>query len=104
MARRSEKPISSKIAIFIKTRREEMGLSQAALGRFLGYRFGNYIAMIEGGNAAFPFERWRDYADALQTPRHEFLKLIIEETFPEMMPYIDGFSDPVERHRASKNP
>ncbi len=103
MARRTEKKwISSRISTFIKTRRGEMGLSQAALGKLLGYQYGNYIAMIEGGNAAFPFERWRDYADALQTPRHEFLKLIIEETFPEMMPYIDGFSDPVERHRASK--
>ncbi len=103
VARGGEKrPVSSRVAIFIKTRREEMGLSQAALGKLLGYRFGNYIAMIEGTNAAFPFERWRDYADALQTPRHEFLRLIVGETFPEMMPYIDGFSDPVERHGASQ--
>lgn len=96
---RQERPVSARISSFIKRRRDEMGFSQAYLGKLLGYRYGNYVAMIENGGAAFPFERWRDYADALQVPRHDFLKLILEETYPEMIPYIDGFSDPVQRTR-----
>jgi hypothetical protein len=100
---RKARPVSIKIGRFIKKRREEMGLSQVALGKLLQYQYGNYIAMIEAANASFPLERWRDYADALQVPRHEFLKLVLEDAFPEMMPYIDGFSDPVERNRASKS-
>jgi transcriptional regulator with XRE-family HTH domain len=103
MARRVvDGQISVKIGRRIKEQREAMGLTQSALGKMLGYRYGNFIAMVEGGNSAFPIDKWRDYADQLNIPRHEFLELVMKETYPEMIPYIDGFSDPVERTRAKR--
>jgi hypothetical protein len=88
-----------KLAEFIKQRRTVLGLSQKALGERLGYRYGNFIAMIEGHAGGFPVDRWKDYADALEVPRHEFLKMVLEDAYPEMLEYIIGFHDPVEKRK-----
>lgn len=91
--------ISAKIAHFIKRRREQLGLTQAQLGDRLGYRYGNFIAMIEGENSAFPLQGWINYADALDVPRQEFLNLVLSEIMPEAIPYITGFREPKEKER-----
>jgi hypothetical protein len=91
--------LNARLAEFIKERRRVLGLSQAALGKLLGYRYGNFIAMIEGHTGGFPIERWQDYADSLQVPRHEFLRMVLEDVYPEMLDYIAGFQDPLEKRK-----
>ncbi|APG23866.1 MAG: helix-turn-helix transcriptional regulator [Syntrophotalea acetylenica] len=73
----------------IKKRREALKMTQSELGKALGYRYGNFIGYLENGRAAFPLEKWEEYAEVLQIPKYEFLELIFKERFPGMLAYID---------------
>jgi transcriptional regulator with XRE-family HTH domain len=77
--------VSVQIGRFIKERRTELGLTQAQLAEKLHYRYGNFVGMLESGNAAFPLSRYRDYADALLVPRHEFAYLVAKDLHPELL-------------------
>ncbi len=77
------------IGAFIKKRREELKLTQTELGKTLGYRYGNFIGYLENGRAAFPVEKWEEYAEVLHTPKHEFLEIVFQEKYPSMMDYLD---------------
>ncbi len=78
----------------IQLRREELGMSRPRLTRSIGCG-STMIGMIERGKAPFPFRRWMVYADALDVPRHEFLRIVIEEKYLEILPYV-VFSEPEE--------
>jgi transcriptional regulator with XRE-family HTH domain len=73
----------------IKERREELGMTQNDLGRALGYKYGNFIGMLENGNALFPLERWEDYAEALKFKKHEFLEAVMTEKYPSILRFVD---------------
>ncbi|MDD2318649.1 MAG: helix-turn-helix transcriptional regulator [Geobacteraceae bacterium] len=77
------------VGAFIKKRREELKMTQTELGKALGYRYGNFIGYLENGKAVFPVEKWEEYAQVLNTPKHEFLKIIFQEKYPSMMDYLD---------------
>ncbi|MHC1697462.1 MAG: helix-turn-helix domain-containing protein [Geobacteraceae bacterium] len=77
------------VGAFIKRKREELKMTQSELGKSLGYRYGNFIGYLENGKAVFPIEKWEEYAEVLQTPKHEFLKIVFQEKFPGMMDYLD---------------
>jgi len=77
------------IGEFIKKRREELKMTQSELGKALGYRYGNFIGYLENGRAVFPIEKWEEYAEVLQTPKHDFLKIVFQEKFPAMLDYLD---------------
>lgn len=81
----AEDMISARIGRFIKEKRTALGMTQGDLARKLRYRYGNFIGMLENGNAAFPLARHRDYADALLVPRHEFAYLVAKELQPELL-------------------
>ena len=72
---------------FIRERRDALGMSRADLTRVIGCS-PNLIGMIERGRVQFPFKRWMVYADALRTPRHEFLRIAVYERYPECLPYL----------------
>ncbi|MFP5213344.1 MAG: helix-turn-helix domain-containing protein [Acidobacteriota bacterium] len=76
-----EPKVSQRLARIVSERRARLGLTQAELGRRVGYKYGNYIAMIENMSSAFPVEKWRSYANALDIDEIEFLKIVIDETF-----------------------
>ncbi len=76
------------IGEFIKKRREELKMTQSELGKALGYRYGNFIGYLENGRAVFPLEKWEEYAEVLQTSKHEFLKIVFQEKFPAMLDYL----------------
>lgn len=73
---------------FIKKRREELKLTQAALAKKLGYRYGNFIGYIENGKAVFPVERWEEYAEVLQAEKHVFLEIVLRDKYPDMIAYL----------------
>ena len=85
----------NKLIIFIKERREELSISRDNLARMLGYKRPNMITMIENGKAGFPIDRWQIFAKALDVLKHDFLKLVLEEKYPGMLPYL-RFVDPEE--------
>lgn len=77
--------VSVQIGRFIKDRRSALGMTQSQLARKLGYKYGNFVTMIENGNASFPLDRYRDYADALMVPRHEFAYLVAQDAYPDLV-------------------
>jgi len=81
----TEDRVSVKIGRLIKEKRLELNINQGQLARKLGYRHANFIGMLENGNAGFPLSRYRDYADALLVPRHEFAYLVAKELHPELL-------------------
>lgn len=66
-----------------------MKMTQTELGKALGYRYGNFIGYLENGKAVFPVERWEEYAEVLQIPKHEFLEILFQEKFPSMLAYLN---------------
>ena len=92
MARRQQdSEISRRIGAYIRKRREILGITQTELGRRVGYSYGNFVAILERGSGKFPFDKWQDYAEALQIPEedhHRFLKMVIEDQHPHLLPYI----------------
>ena len=80
--------VDSTVGFFIKKRREKLGLSRRELAQKLGYKWPTFISMLENGAAQFPVHKWREYADVLSTPRHQFLRLVLATYFPEMLPYV----------------
>lgn len=77
--------VSAQIGRFIKERRTELGMTQAELAKKLRYKYGNFVAMLENGNAAFPIGKYRQYADALLIPRHEFAYMVAKDALPELV-------------------
>jgi len=77
----------------IRQKREELKMTQSELGSALGYRYGNFIGYLENGKAVFPLEKWEEYADVLQVPKHLFLKVLLRERFPNMLHFISFHND-----------
>lgn len=84
------------IGDFIKKNRERLKLTQAELGKALGYRYGNFIGYLENGKAVFPLDKWEEYAEVLQVEKHFFLEIIMREKYPSMIPYMHFH--PAEKH------
>lgn len=64
-------------------------MTQTELGKALGYRYGNFIGYLENGRAVFPMEKWEEYAEVLQAPKHEFLEIVLREKYPGIIAYLD---------------
>jgi transcriptional regulator with XRE-family HTH domain len=84
-----EQTMTTTIGALIKQRREELKMTQTELGKTLGYRYGNFIGYLENGKAVFPVEKWEEYAEVLQVPKHAFLEILFQEKYPAMLAYID---------------
>lgn len=82
------KTVANSIGDFIKKNRERLKLTQAELGKALGYRYGNFIGYLENGKAVFPLDKWEEYAEVLQVNKHAFLEIILHEKYPSMLPYM----------------
>lgn len=81
--------VNNAIGDFIKKRREELKLTQADLGKALGYRYGNFVGYLENGKAVFPLDKWEEYATVLQVAKHQFLSIVLQDKYPSMLPYLD---------------
>ena len=73
----------------IRKKREELGLTQNDVGRALGYRYGNFVGMVEKGNSPFPLEKAIAFADVLEIPRHKLIEAAISELYPHLLPYLE---------------
>ncbi len=79
---------NSRVSQFMRDRREELGMSRPTLAKLLGYAWPNMIVMIENEKASFPVDRWEKFAEVLQVPKTLFLKMVLEERYPSMIPFI----------------
>lgn len=79
---------TTSIGKLIKDYRERRNLTQNDLGRKLGYKYGNFVGMIETGASQFPLGKCLDYADALDIDRTLFIETAMKELYPELVPYL----------------
>ena len=82
-----------KIGNFILNRRQELGLTQMDVAKKLGYKHGNFIGMLEKGQSFFPVDKWKAYARALQIKELPFLRVVLEEFYPDMLPHFRDEED-----------
>lgn len=68
--------------LWLKRRREEVGLSQRELAQALGLKFYSFISQIENGRTRIPPELLRPWADALQVPIKEFARAMLRHFDP----------------------
>ena len=87
----------------IKDNRKKLALTQKELASKLGYKYGNFIGMLEKGQAIFPIERWEQFAKVLEIPPYEMLKAIFEERYPRML-YVLDFHESTEKKGKTAKP
>jgi ribosome-binding protein aMBF1 (putative translation factor) len=78
-----------KLSAFIKSRREQLDMSQSELAKAVKITRSHFISMIENERASFPVNRWKLFADALSIKRTEFLRRVIGELFPDFLGYLE---------------
>lgn len=66
--------------MFVRKRREELGLSQGDVIRALGYVSRNSVSNIETGREGLPAKRIYAWADLLQVPHDAFYRFATGET------------------------
>lgn len=69
-----------RVGAWVKARRMELGLSQGAMIRELGYVSRNSVSNIETGREGLPAKRVFDWADLLRVPRDAFFHFVTGET------------------------
>lgn len=69
-----------RVGAFVRSRREELGLSQGDIIRVLGYASRNAVSNIEVGIEGLPSKRAYAWADVLEVPRDAFFRFVTGET------------------------
>lgn len=68
--------------LWLKRRREEVGLSQRELAQALGLKFYSFISQVENGRTRVPPELLRPWAEALQMPVKNFARMMLRHFDP----------------------
>lgn len=79
----------ARLSAFIREARDRQNMTRAELAKKLGYKWPNFIGMLEVGSAEFPMDKWEDFAEALMVPKHKFLNLVLEARYPRMLDYLE---------------
>lgn len=69
-----------RVGAFVRTRREQLGLSQGDIITMLGYVSRNSVSNIETGREGLPAKRIFAWADVLEVPRDAFYRFVTGET------------------------
>src|SRR5438132_10251584 len=77
-----------RVGIYLKERREVLGLTQADVIHALGYKSRNAVSNIEVGIEGVPSKRAYAWADILEVPRDPFFR------------FVTGEAERVELHKA----
>ncbi len=68
-----------RVGAFVRSRREELGLSQGDIIQVLGYKSRNAVSNIEVGIEGLPAKRAYAWADVLELPRDAFFRFVTGE-------------------------
>lgn len=71
--------MSSKLANFLKVKREESGLSQKQLADQLGLKSGQFISNVERGTCSMPLDKCGQLCEILKIPKASLKAIIIFE-------------------------
>jgi transcriptional regulator with XRE-family HTH domain len=77
------------IGKIIQKARSKKGYSLADVGKLLGYRYGNFIGMIENGKSPLPLEKIPAICEALDLDAKELFKRVMEIRHPKLARFID---------------
>ena len=83
--RKSKRKVTSKVAIVIRERREELGLSQMDLARALKLKSPQFISNIERGLVNIPLKKIDQFCRVLQLDYKFLLRLVHEEKIPSKL-------------------
>ena len=72
--------LRKRIGVFVRTRRQQLGLSQGDIIDVLGYVSRNSVSNIETGREGLPAKRIYAWADVLEVPRDAFFRFVTGET------------------------
>ena len=78
-----------RVGAFVRARRDELGLSQTAVARALGYSSTASISHLENGIEGLPAGRAYAWAEVLEVPRDAFFELVTgrrERMAPTVIP------------------
>lgn len=70
--------------LWLRARREDLGLSQRELARRVNMEYYTFISQIEGGRGRVPAERLEDWATALELEPRDLAKTLMEYYDPHM--------------------
>ena len=70
------------LGVWLKTLREECGLSQRQLATQLSLDYYTFISQLENGRGKIPPSRYRDWATALKQEPRSFVKKLISHYDP----------------------
>ena len=77
---RERASLRKRVGVFVRRRREELGLSQGDVIRALGYVSRNSVSNIETGREGLPAKRIYAWADLLRVPHDAFFRFATGET------------------------
>ena len=99
----NQKPVN-RIGKMLKKYRDKTGLTQAEVAKALNYKYGNFIGMLETGNAVFPLAKgkWLEYAKMLDVDPTEFVLIALCDVHPEMEPYLTPLLEKLKGGRKTK--
>jgi transcriptional regulator with XRE-family HTH domain len=72
--------LRKRVGVFVRTRRQQLGLSQGDVIEKLGYVSRNSVSNIETGREGLPAKRIYAWADVLEVPRDAFFRFVTGET------------------------
>ena len=84
------KELRREFGVWLKQRREALGLRQRELAELLALDYYTFISQLETGRGRIPSARYADWANALQMPPREFIWTVMRYYNPEMFHVLNG--------------
>lgn len=84
------KELRRKLGRWLKSRREERGLTQADLALELNLRYYSFVSQVENGIGRIPQDLYAPWADALQVEAEEFGWTVLSHLEPGLFKMISG--------------
>ena len=75
---------------WLKSLREEQGLSQRALAAAVGVEYYTFVSQLETGRGRIPPDRYGVWAEALGIPARDFVKTLMQYYDPVTYGYLFG--------------
>lgn len=82
--------LRKKAGIWLRARREELGLSQRVLADRVNMEYYTFISQIESGKGRVPADRLRHWAEALEVDPREFALTLMQYYDPHTYKLIHG--------------
>ncbi|NUH63771.1 helix-turn-helix domain-containing protein [Sulfitobacter sp. S0837] len=83
------------LGVWLKSLREEQGLSQRALAKQLSLDYYTFISQLETGRGKIPSARYNDWAKALDQNPKTFMKKLLKHYEPEAYDMLFGNSEAI---------